>query len=176
MIDEDIKRKQIQGHELLGIGQGSDSSYKVISENLKIVSLICNVFTISMCIYLLHNLYADIKSSKSNSQKRKIQLLKWSMAFIFCFFANDLILVFVPFMPEGYPTADLLMQVVLMVTVFIYFKHWEVNLDLFIKNRFILMLKAKSPANRLTFMARVMTRASKSKIIFDHLCALWQSK
>ena len=76
-------------------------------------------------------------------------------------------------MPEGYPTADLLMQVVLMVTVFIYFKHWEVNLDLFIKNRFILMLKAKSPANRLTFMARVMTRASKSKIIFDHLCALW---
>ena len=83
------------------------------------------------------------------------------MAFISCFFANVLVLVFVPFFPEGYPMADLTMQVVLMITVFIYFKHWEVNLSLFVKNRFTLMLKVKSPANRLTFMARVMTRASK---------------
>ena len=136
-------------------------NHKVISFNLKIVSLICNVFTIGMCLYLLRRLWVTVKNSKSNAAKRKIELLKWSMAFIFCFFANDLVLVFVPFFPEGYPMADLAMQIVLMVTVLIYFKHWEVNLNLFIKNRFTLMLKVKSPANRLTFMARVMTRASK---------------
>ena len=83
------------------------------------------------------------------------------MAFIICFFANTVILVFVPFLPECYAIADLLMQIVIMITVAIYFRHWEINLNLFIKNRFVLMLKAKSPANRLTFMARVMTRASK---------------
>ena len=83
------------------------------------------------------------------------------MAFIFCFFANVLIIVFVPFLPEGYAIADLLMQFVIQVTVHIYFKHWEINVHLFIKNRFTLMLKAKSPANRLTFMARVMTRAKQ---------------
>ena len=114
MIDEDIMRNTEgiqEDHEKFGLRaqHSEDNSHKVISENLKIVSLICNVFTISMCIYLMHNLYADIKSSKSNSQKRKIRLLKWSMLFICCFFANDLILVFVPFLPEMYPTADLLM-------------------------------------------------------------------
>ena len=86
------------------------------------------------------------------------------MAFILCFFVNVLVLIFVPFVPESYPIADLLMKCVLMISVWVYFKHWEVNLNLFVKNRFVLMLKAKSPANRLTFMARVMTRASKSTI------------
>ena len=88
-----------------------------------------------MCIYLLRSLQIDIKNSKSNAQKRKIQLLKWSMAFIFCFFANVVVLIFVPFWPEGYPFADLCMQLVLSFTVWIYFRHWEVNLNLFIKNR-----------------------------------------
>ena len=96
------------------------------------------------------------------------------MAFIICFFANTTILVWVPFWPRGYAIADLAMQVVIMVTVYIYFEHWEINLNLFIKNRFILMLKAKSPANRLTFMARVMTRASKYLssylFVFSNLC------
>ena len=96
------------------------------------------------------------------------------MAFIICFFANTTILVWVPFWPRGYAIADLAMQVVIMVTVYIYFEHWEINLNLFIKNRFILMLKAKSPANRLTFMARVMTRASKYllsyQFVFSNLC------
>lgn len=152
------------GHPLLGVKTESND-HKVISTNLKIVSLICNVFTISMCLYLVHMLRNDIKRSKSNAQKRKIELLQWSMAFILCFFANVLIIVFVPFMPEGYAIADLLMQFVLMTSVFVYFKHWEINLNLFVKNRFVLMLKAKSPANRLTFMARVMTRASKSSLL-----------
>ena len=128
---------------------------------MKIVSLICNTVTISLCIYLLYNLWQDIKTSKSSSQLRKIPLLKWSMALIMCFFVNVLPLVFVPFWPQGYAICDFIMQFIILVTVLVYFKHWETNFNLFIKNRFILMLEVKTAANRLTFMARVMTRASK---------------
>ena len=49
-----------------------------------------------------------------------------------------------------------------MVTVLVFFKHWEKNLSLFIRNRFVLMLLTRSASNRLTFMARVMNLASKS--------------
>ena len=126
---------------------------------MQVVSLICNVFTILMCAYLLYNLYRAIKDSKSNSQKRKIPLLKWSMAFVLCFFLNSNLLVYVPFLPKAYPICDLLMQLVLCLTVYVYFRQWEQNLLLFIRNRYILMLTAKSASNRLTFMARVMNQA-----------------
>jgi hypothetical protein len=53
------------------------------------------------------------------------------------------------------------MQFTLMVTVLAFFKHWEKNLSLFIRNRFVLMLLTRSASNRLTFMARVMNLASK---------------
>ena len=66
MLDSDIER----AHAMLGFKE--DENHKVISQNLKIVSLICNVFTIGMCLYLLHRLWATIKNSKSNAQKRKI--------------------------------------------------------------------------------------------------------
>ena len=83
------------------------------------------------------------------------------MYFVSTFFINILVIVFVPFLPHLYPIADLLMQLLLSVTVIMYFKQWDVNLNLFIKNRFILMLETRSAANRLTFMARVMTRAKQ---------------
>ena len=143
------------------VGTGSESSHQVIQTNLKIVSLICNVFTTGMCLYLLYNLNVIMNDSKSNSQKRKLPLLKWSMIFIICFFINTILLVFVPFIPEAYPTCDFLMQIIILVTVMVFFTHWETNLSLFIKNRFLLMLQVKSAANRLTFMARVMNLASK---------------
>ena len=148
------------------MGTANENSHKVINQNLKIVSFICNLFTISMCLYLLYNLYVSIRNSKSMSQLRKVPLLNLSVAFILCFFINTLIIVFVPFLPKGYPICDLLMQLVLLITVPYYFRHWECNLNLFIQNRYILMLQVKSASNRLTYMARVMNLASKSSIIF----------
>lgn len=93
--------------------------------------------------------------------KRKIPLLKWSIGFIVCFFINAILLVFVPWLPGGYPIFDMAMQFVIMVTVLVFFKQWETSLELWIKNRYTLMLKVKSASNRLTFMARVMNQASK---------------
>ena len=87
------------------------------------------------------------------------------MAFILCFFANTLLLVFVPFWPGAYPICDLLMQLGILVTFVVFFKHWETNLDLFIRNRYILMLQTKSTSNRLTFMARIMNLASKYSLV-----------
>jgi len=83
------------------------------------------------------------------------------MGFILCFFANALLLVFTPFFPVVYPISDLFMQAIIFVMVLVFFEHWEKNLQLFIRNRFVLMLLTKSPSNRLTFMARVMNLASK---------------
>lgn len=91
--------------------------------------------------------------------KRKIPLLKWSIGFIVCFFINAILLVFVPWLPGGYPIFDMAMQFVIMVTVLVFFKQWETSLELWIKNRYTLMLKVKSASNRLTFMARVMNQA-----------------
>ena len=62
------------------------------------------------------------------------------MYFIICFFLNSIFLVFVPFIPHVYPVFDLLMQVVILITVPVFFKHWQENLDLFIRNRYVLML------------------------------------
>ena len=53
------------------------------------------------------------------------------------------------------------MQVVMFINVWVFFKQWETNLDLYVVNRFMLMLKAKSRSNKLTYMARVMNLASK---------------
>ena len=83
------------------------------------------------------------------------------MLFIFCFLVNSLLLVFVPFWPRIYSLTDLAMQVVMFVNVWVFFKQWETNLALYVENRFLLMLKAKSRSNKLTFMARVMNLASK---------------
>jgi len=143
------------------MGTGSEANHNVIDQNLKVVSAICNIFTIGTCCYLVYCLSLHIRLSKSNSQKRKIPLLKWSMTFIMCFFVNTILLVFVPFFPNMYPTNDFFMQLVILVCVLAFFKHWEVNLDLYISNRFVLMLKTKSGSNRLTYMARVMNLASK---------------
>ena len=122
------------------MGTANENSHKVINQNLKIVSFICNLFTISMCLYLLYCLYVNIRNSKSMSQLRKVPLLNLSVAFILCFFINTLIIVFVPFLPKGYPVCDLLMQLVMLITVPYYFRHYECNLNLFIQNRYILML------------------------------------
>lgn len=53
------------------------------------------------------------------------------------------------------------MQVILLVTVIVFYKQWEENLKLHIRNRYLVMLKSRSASNRLTFMARVMSLASK---------------
>ena len=45
--------------------EGGD--HTVIKKNLKIVSLICNTFTIGMCVYLLYKLWKAIGDSKTNS-------------------------------------------------------------------------------------------------------------
>lgn len=142
-------------------GTSSATNHDVIKNNLKIVSLICNVFTTAMCLFLVYKLSKYLNRSKSNAMQRKIPLLKWSIGFIICFFINTILLVFVPFVPNAYPICDLLMQVVIMVTVLVFFKHWETSLELFIMNRYTLMLNVKSASNRLTFMARVMNQASK---------------
>ena len=118
-----------------------------------------------MCCYLVYKLSKHIRNSKSNSQKRKIPLLKWSMTFILCFFINTILLIFVPFFPDIFPTNDFFMQLVILITVLVFFKHWETNLELYISNRFTLMLKIKSGSNRLTYMARVMNLASKSTFV-----------
>jgi len=90
-----------------------------------------------------------------------VPLLKLSMVFIFSFFVNTILLVFVPFYPKGYPICDLLMQLAITASVIVFQRQWEENLNLFISNRYVLMLVAKSASNRLTFMARVMNQASK---------------
>ena len=74
-----------------------------------------------MCVYLLVNLNLVMKESKTNSQKRKLPLLKWSMGFIVCFFVNTILLVFVPFIPSAYPTCDLLMQIGILASVLVFF-------------------------------------------------------
>lgn len=86
-------------------------------------------------------------------------LLKWSMIFIGSFFVNTILLMFVPFLPSAYPICDLLMQLAITASVIIFHRQWEANLNLFITNRYVLMLTAKSSSNRLTFMARVMNQA-----------------
>ena len=133
----------------------------MINTNLKVVSLVCNTFVIGMCLWLIYRLAQHIRNSKSNSQKRKIPLLNWSMVFILCFFFNTLLLVAVPFWPKMYAFTDLLQQVIMLISVLVYFKQWETNLALYVNNRFLLMLKVKSRSNRLTFMARIMNLASK---------------
>ena len=147
-------------------GTGTQDNHNVIRDNLKIVSLVCNTFTIGMCALLVYRLVQHLKDSKSNAQRRKIPLLKWSIAFIVCFFVNTIFLVFVPFLPDSYPIFDMLMQLVLLITVMVYFKQWETSFELFIRNRYILMLQVKSASNRLTFMARVMNQASKWPTFF----------
>lgn len=92
---------------------------------------------------------------------RKIPLLKWSMAFITCFSVNTLLLIFVPFIPSAYSITDLMMQCVLCITCWVYFKHWEVRIGNLIKNKFILMLQSKSDANKISYMARVMGLAKQ---------------
>lgn len=47
----------------------------------------------------------------------------------------------------------------MMISVLVFFKQWETNLDLYVNNRFLLMLKVKSRSNRLTYMARIMNLA-----------------
>mmetsp|Transcript_14966 Transcript_14966/g.18859 ORF Transcript_14966/g.18859 Transcript_14966/m.18859 type:complete len:102 (-) Transcript_14966:698-1003(-) len=81
------------------------------------------------------------------------------MLFIGCFLTNTLILAFVPFWPQIYSFTDLAMQIVMLLSVSVFFKQWETNLDLYVNNRYMLMLKAKSRSNRLTFMARIMNLA-----------------
>ena len=83
------------------------------------------------------------------------------MYFILCFSINTVLLVFVPFIPSAYPVCDLTQQLVILITVWVFFKFWEQNVSLFVRNRFVLMLTSKSASNRLTFMARVMNLASK---------------
>ena len=143
------------------VGTGNSENHAVIDKNLKGVSVICNVFVLGMCMWLMFRLFQNIRESKSNSQKRKIPLLNWSLIFIFCFLLNSLLLVFVPFWPSVYSLTDLAQQVVMFVNVWVFFKHWDTNLDLYVVNRFMLMLKTKSRSNKLTYMARVMNLASK---------------
>ena len=86
------------------------------------------------------------------------------MSFVICFFIQTLLLVFVPFWPDTFPYCDFLMQLVILVTFIVYFRQWEINLDLFIRNRYVLMLTSKSATNRLTLMARVRNLASKCQL------------
>lgn len=101
---------------------------------------LCNACTIAIATYLVYKLSRDIKFSKSNSAKRKIPLLKWSMAFVLCFVVNTIDLVIVPYVPKWYPYCDALMQIFITVGVFCYFRQWEQNMYLMIQNRFTLML------------------------------------
>ena len=144
--------------------QASENSHQIIAQNLKIISGFCNACTIGISMYLVFKLFGDIKSSLSNQSQRKIPLLKWSMAFICSFALNTLIIIFVPFIPKIYPICDFLMQLAITASVLFYFKWWESNMRLMIRNRFALMLTIKSSNNRLTFMARIMNLASKYSI------------
>ena len=48
-------------------GTGDVDNHEVIRNNLKIVSLICNIFTIGMSLFLIYKLSAYLDRSKSNA-------------------------------------------------------------------------------------------------------------
>ena len=53
------------------------------------------------------------------------------------------------------------MQVVLCITCWVYFKHWECQMEKLIQDKYILMLQSKSAANKITFKARMMSLAKQ---------------
>jgi len=55
----------LSAHDL--VGTGTSDNHKVINKNLKIVSLICNVFVLGMCCWLVYRLTQHMRASKSNS-------------------------------------------------------------------------------------------------------------
>ena len=82
-----------------------------------------------------------------------------SMRFISLFLLIVICLAIVPFYPQWHTVVDSLIQMIFLVTIGMYMRHWNENLRIYIKNKFTVMLTTKSKENRLQFTSRCISLA-----------------
>lgn len=101
---------------------------KEIRVNLILVSSICN-FTSFLCgCLMLRRMLRDYSNAKSNTEKRRLQLYKYTLLFTATFIAMILCLEIVPFVPITQAGLDFTLQVLLFIQIIIYTNQWKENI------------------------------------------------
>jgi hypothetical protein len=132
-----------------------------IKQNLIIISLVCNAFSLFVCIFIIVQLLRSISNSKDNRSRRKVKLYKLSVVFVFSIMILVVLLMITPLFNSIFWISDIAMDVTLWFSLLFWWTQWKESVNLYITNRFMQMLKSDEPRNRLTFMARISNLGSK---------------
>ena len=115
--------------------------------------------------------------AKSNAEKRKLGLYRYSFLFVNSYVLMIYAIIFPMFYPNYQGYFDLGLEVLICIQAIIYIMQWNESLNLYIRQKFTVMLKSKSQENRLCFMARTISIGSKYSNFPLNICLFFlQSK
>lgn len=109
----------------------------VISDNLLIISTICNIFSLTVCLVIIYSFLSAISRAREDRQKRKAKLYYNSALLIFFISLLVVALFLVPFFPAFFFVGDIAMDVTVAFILLFWWTQWKQSVYLHIQNKFI---------------------------------------
>ena len=132
------------------LAQVSDHSYTthVIKHNLLIISTICNIFSLTVCLVIIYNFLSAISRAREDRQKRKQKLYFNSALLIFFISLLIVALLLVPYFPAFFFLGDIAMDVTVAFILLFWWTQWKQSVYLHIQNKFIQLLTSYEEKQR----------------------------